>query len=213
MSLPLVRSSLFGELVSQLLHELPGESPYFAGTLSSVTCEEGAIVLGGSPQAALEHWRIDEEVSLLYLGGDVSGALQWSELLGEGRVTAIGATQFSKSEGHQLRRSQRFLPSSDVDFRLALKTALSELEGRDVAVSLNMDLFTRGTLLNQRSGSFRGLQPGTFLSCLDSSSSVSVSRLHLWGNFNKQLGPNDLAAALGAEIVRDLLLAWWRKDT
>ena len=213
MALPLVRLSLFGELVSQLLEELPGESPYFARELSSLSCREGEIVLGGSPQEVGELWRSRQDFPLLYLGGDGSGALRWGETLGEGRVTAVGATQFSKSEGHQLRRSQRFLPSCDLGFDVALKTALWELSGREVAVSLHMNLFSRATLLNLTNGSFRGLQPGTFLSCLDSCPSVSVSRLHVWGGFREPLGPNDPAVALGAEIVRDLLLAWWRKDT
>lgn len=203
---------LFGAMVAESLERNSGSSPFFQRDLNSLHVGEGEIVLGGTPEKALEQWAPQGRLPLLYLGGEAGGALAWSELLGENRLTAVGATCFDADQARRLRSSQRFLPLTDVGFSVALQTALSELGAEEFAVSLNLNLFSKDTHLNIPEGSFRGLQPGNFLACLDSTLSGFVSRYHIWGSFYQRSGPNDLAVALGAEVTREILLAWWRRE-
>ena len=69
---------LFGAMVAESLERNSGSSPFFQRDLNSLHVGEGEIVLGGTPEKALEQWAPQGRLPLLYLGGEAGGALAWS---------------------------------------------------------------------------------------------------------------------------------------
>lgn len=149
-----------------------------------------------------------EKLHLLYLGGQGEPAVRLGRLLGEGSVTAIGLTGYTREQRDELRATQRLLPLHEVELEVAVMTALSESESKRLALSLNLDLFQPAAVPEIDFLNHRGVPPQDFFSVLGHFPGSRLQAFHLWGE-GAQLSVTGRTSALGAETLRDAILTWW----
>jgi hypothetical protein len=168
-----------------------------------------AVYVGGDALDVLSHLSgMGNEVRVLYLGLDGLSPLRIGRELGEGRVTCLGSREYSKEQRDELRRTQRLLPSFELDWAVAVKTATLEVGEAPVLVSLNLNLFDLGSVPDALGATSQGLRPKEFFESLEFFPGSRTVAFHLWGGA-EQMSPCGRTSRLGAEILREVILGWW----
>ena len=190
MTLPLVELDAFGEKLRVASQDLSSYSPRLDRDVSDLAIE-GEVQLGGTWSDGLPKIQ-PEDGAVLYFGADLRAPLLMGRELGPGKITAIGGHDYERDEIYELRRSQRVLPMADLEWDVAFRTAASELAGKRLTVSLNLNLLF---------GPF-GLPPHIFLR--DLRGLDGVVGLQIWTEVDSLSH-----APVGAACLRETLLSWF----
>lgn len=196
----------FGEVLAGALEGVSSYCPRRDLDLSEVALE-GRLLVGGNRSSLLEPAERCRRV--IYLGADAGPALWLGDHLGAGRVVAVGATGYTRLERDRLRRTQRFLPLSEVALECALRTALWESAGEPTVVSLNLNLLSMSLVPGFSGATNRGVDAERLFEALDHLVGPETVAVQVWGEGDFE--PSGRSSVLAAEIVRDIVLTWGRK--
>lgn len=169
--------------------------------------ERKQAFLGGTAEQLASFLKA-ADLQVLYLGGRAEPAVRLGRLLGEGRLTAIGLTDFTREQRDDLRATQRLLPLHEVELEVAVLTALAESDFKKIAVSLNLDLFQAAAVPEIDFANHRGVSLREFFSVLGHFPGARLQAFHLWGQ-GAHMSPTGRTSVLGAETLRDAILTWW----
>lgn len=149
-----------------------------------------------------------EQSRVLVLSGSLGDALAWSELLGPGRVYALGGRAYSKASRDALRMRQRLLPLHEVDLKTATLSAVEESEGFPLWIWLHLDLLSASLAPGVAPLAPGGASLETVRAALEAVPGGRVMGFTIAG----YPGPEDrnaFIALTAAELLRDNILTWW----
>lgn len=157
----------------------------------------------------------DFQLPVIYVGGTICApymtcwlgeAYEINALPHERTVWYVGCRDYSPEEGEWARYNQRFLPSSELEVEVALKTALAELNGAPCRLMLNIDALDPVWAPAVRRQAGFGHTPVALLKalrCLEGSSVTVVQVCGLAASENawEQKQTARLAAEFGRELA------------
>lgn len=142
------------------------------------------------------------------LGHQAGPAVWMGRALGEARVIALGAKEYTESQRDELRSTQRLLPGFEVTFERALRAATQELEEQAVFLSLHLNLFTATAVFEAEGCSFEGLEPSLVFRHIEILRQAKIIGFQLWGGAT-HMRASSRTSLLGAEILRHIIFAFW----
>jgi arginase family enzyme len=145
---------------------------------------------------------------VLALGGTLQEACHWGELLGPGRVYALGGRAYDRASRDFLRSTQRLLPWHEIDLKTAVLSAVKESGADPLWVSLGLDLLAPHLVPGVAAVAPGGATLEALQAALETIPGERVIGFAVTG-YPDSANRNEFTALTAAELLRDNILTWW----
>ena len=173
-----------------------------------LTPESRWALLDDSNDIRLRFGSVPQTGRVIVFSGSSSLAAAWGSILGKGRVYAVGSRTGSPTLSKLLRDEQRFLPLTEVDPTVAVRSAVDESDSAPLWLCVHLGVLAPHLVPGVMPVAPGGMGLDGLRAALDAIPGHRVIGFEILG-YPEPGHRNELIALTAAELLRDNILTWW----